>query len=112
MTTNIYIGDRVKMLREKSGLSQNQIASFLGVDQSYISKCEANERQFNLDSLEKLSNLFGCTLTDLMNEESLPTTLSFAFRSNVIEKDDLVVITDINKIALNIYQMRKLLESN
>jgi len=44
--TNITIGQKVKALREKAGLSQGQIAQFLGVDQGTISKCEKGERQF------------------------------------------------------------------
>jgi transcriptional regulator with XRE-family HTH domain len=112
MSTRVNVGSKVKRLREKSGLSQIQIAKFLGVDQSYISKCEKDERQFNVDSLEKLCNLFGCSMPDLINLDSPTETLNFAFRSSAIENDDLIAISDINKIALNIQQMRKLLGVN
>jgi transcriptional regulator with XRE-family HTH domain len=111
MNTDIVIGNKVKMLREKSALNQTQIAKFLGVDQSYISKCEKGERQFNVDSLEKLCNLFGCMLSDLMNIDQPVTTINFAFRADAIENEDLIAISDINKIALNMIQMRKLLEA-
>ena len=112
MVTKVSVGSKVKKFREKSGLSQMQIAMFLGVDQSYISKCEKEERQFNMDLLEKLCDLFGCTITDLITLNSPAKTLNFAFRSSAIENEDLIAISDINKIALNIQQMRKILETH
>ena len=56
------IGERFNELRNKSGLTQSQIADFLKVDQSYISKCEKSERQFSIDILEKAAALFGCPI--------------------------------------------------
>jgi len=112
MITKVSIGHKVKRLREKAGLNQSQIAKFLDVDQSYISKCENDERQLNLDSLEKLCNLFGYAMTDIIRLDSPIEALNFAFRSSAIENDDLIAISDINKIALNIQQMKKLLETN
>jgi hypothetical protein len=35
--------------------------------------------------------------------------LQFAFRATLISNDDLSAISDINKIALNLKQMRQLL---
>ena len=60
MATITDIGFKIKQLREKSKLNQTQLAVFLDVDQSYVSKCEKGERQLSLDSLEKLCNLFDC----------------------------------------------------
>ena len=39
MTAINTIGNRLKNLRERSGLNQAQLAVFLDVDQSYVSKC-------------------------------------------------------------------------
>jgi len=110
MIEKISIGHKIKSLREKSKLSQIQIANFIGVDQSFISKCEKDERQLNIDSLEKLCNLFGCEMADLINKDTDMGTVNFAFRSSSIDNEDLVAISEINKIALNIQQMKKLLE--
>ena len=110
MSEKMEIGSKIKVLREKSGLSQNQIALFLDVDQSYISKCEKGERQFNIEALEKMCNLFGCAFAELFDLDDTPTqSLNFAFRADIIECDDLIAIAEINKIALNISQMKKML---
>ena len=59
------VGKKFKELRNKSGLTQNQVADYLEVDQSYISKCEKDERQFSIDIIEKAAALFGCPLNIL-----------------------------------------------
>lgn len=112
MMKGILIGQRVKTLREKAGLNQVQLAQFLGVDQSNISKCEKGERQFQVDHLERLGNLFGVTLNDLMNEEVPATPLQIAFRAEGLQIEDLKAIADIQKIALNLDQMRTLLRES
>lgn len=103
------IGNRLKNLRERSGLNQAQLAAFLDVDQSYISKCEKGERQLSVDALEKTCCLFGCTLSELSDGYDDISHLQFAFRAASISNDDLSAISDINKIALNLKQMRQLL---
>ncbi|NLI92947.1 MAG: helix-turn-helix transcriptional regulator [Peptococcaceae bacterium] len=103
------IGIKLKSLRERSGLNQAQLAAFLNVDQSYISKCEKGERQLSIDALEKACNLFGCTLQELSDEHADIQHLQFAFRATSISSEDLEAIADINKIALNLKQMKALL---
>jgi len=102
------IGNRFKDLRTECGYTQGQIAEFLGLDQSFISKCEKNERQFSADNLEKSCNLFGCQLSYFYGEEYIP--LKVAFRSSSqLQNEDLAAISEINKIALNMRFMDKLL---
>lgn len=109
---NTTIGQRIKVLREVAGLNQTQIAQFLGVDQSYISKCENGERQFRMDLLEQLGNLFGVSLHDLANEEASTAPLQIAFRADSMDVEDLNAIADIQKIALNLNQMRAILQES
>ena len=44
MRTTIRMGERLKELRGRSNFTQMNIADFLGVDQSFISKVEKDER--------------------------------------------------------------------
>jgi transcriptional regulator with XRE-family HTH domain len=110
--SNISIGQKVKALREKAGLTQGQIALFLGIDQSSLSKCEKGDRQFQVDHLERLSSLFGVSLGDLMNEDVSVAPLQIAFRADSMQVEDLNAIADIQKIALNLDQMRALLRES
>lgn len=106
---NGEIAKKFSELRKQNGLTQLQIANFLGVDQSYISKCEKNERQFGLDILEKSANLFGCPIEFFTNDGSEFKPIPFALRSKEIEIEDLETISVINKIALNMRFMEKIL---
>ena len=46
--------EKLKSMREQAGLRQGQIAEFLGVTQTYISKVETGERNLTVDQLENL----------------------------------------------------------
>jgi transcriptional regulator with XRE-family HTH domain len=104
------IGKRFNELRNRSGLTQSQIAEFLDVDQSYISKCEKNERQFSVDILEKAAELFGCTLEYFTDESSEFKLMPMALRARSVDVEDLKTIAAINKIALNLRFMEGLLK--
>ncbi|HAT4272735.1 helix-turn-helix domain-containing protein [Clostridium perfringens] len=104
------VGNKVASLRKKNKLTQKQIADFLNVDQSYISKCESNERSFTLEILEKISNLFGCPLEYFTNLESKYEPMPFALRAKNIQNEDLEAISKINKLALNMKFMEKIIQ--
>jgi transcriptional regulator with XRE-family HTH domain len=105
------IGFRIKTLRERSSFSQSNIAKYLKVDQSFISKIESGERSLSTDMLDKLTALFGVDLTAFEDScISLDKNLTFAFRASEIADQDLEAISAINQIALNCNFMTTLLE--
>ena len=96
------IGKRFSELRNRSGFTQSQLAEYLDVDQSYISKCEKNERQFSTDVLEKAAELFGCSMEYFVNESCGFVQMPIALRAKSITTEDLNTIAAMNKIALNL----------
>lgn len=107
---NNKISNNIKALRESSGLTQANIAHFLNVDQSLISKIEKGERSLSSDAIEKLAYLFGVTVDDLESHELKSSNLSFAFRASDLTVLDLESISAINRIALNSEFMTNLLK--
>lgn len=103
-------GERFKELRSNSGFTQKQLAEYLDVDQSYISKCEKNERHFSADILEKAAALFGCTMDYFVNESCEFAQMPTALRAKSLTTEDLNTIAMMNKIALNLRFMEGLLE--
>lgn len=104
------IGERFSELRKRSGFTQTQLSEYLDVDQSYISKCEKNERQFSTDVLEKAAELFGCTMDYFVNESCEFVQIPIALRAKNITTEDLDTMAAMNKIALNLRFMEDLLE--
>ena len=51
MALNI-IGENIRILRDNAGFTQGNLAHFMGVDQSLISKIEKGERGLSADMLE------------------------------------------------------------
>lgn len=108
----VIVGSRIKFLRESSGFTQKNIADYLKVDQSLISKIEAGERPISADLLERVAILFGCSIA-VFHEQTADIDLeplSFALRASEISAEDLEIVSAINKIALNSIFMTKLLE--
>jgi len=106
----VNVGDRVNRLRKGAGLTQQNVAEFLGVDQTYISKCESGERQFSALILDKLATLLGCELSCLVDGAVEADSLNVSYRSDSLLVSDYEVVSDINRIALNLKQMRRWLE--
>ncbi|MDE5892714.1 MAG: helix-turn-helix domain-containing protein [Acetatifactor sp.] len=106
--TAIY--EKLKLMREQAGLRQGQIAEFLGVTQTYISKVETGERNLTVDQLETLVNLYGYSMSSFANMQNDASPIRFAFRAQDVSQNDLRVIAEIGRIAINSRFMTELLE--
>ena len=104
--------EKLKMMREKAGLRQGQIADYLGVTQTFISKVETGERNLTVDQLESAVNLYGYSLAAFAEMDQDAHPIQFAFRAQDVSQDDLRVIAEIGKIAINSRFMAKTLEGS
>ena len=103
------MNERLKYLRKGSKITQDQLAQFLSVDQSMITKLENGTRSFSITMVDKICSLFGCSEEFLMGESDDYIPLNFAFRSTGIEAEDLESIAAVNKIAINLKYMNELM---
>ena len=106
------IHEKLKTMREKAGLRQGQIADYLGVTQTFISKVETGERNLTVDQLENLVNLYGYSLAAFADMEQDVHPIQFAFRAQDVSQDDLRIIAEIGKIAINSRFMARTLEES
>lgn len=104
-----FNGEKLVTLRKNSKITQEQLALYLNVDQSYVSRWEKGERQPSTDVLEKLSNLFGCPIKFFIDPEFEYVPMQYAFRAEGIELEDFASISVMNKIALNLNHMEEIL---
>lgn len=103
------VGENLRKLRDNAGYNQQNIADFLKVDQSLVSKIEKGERSITADTLDKLASLFGVSVTAIENDV-VARPLSCAFRCSELSTSDMEAISAINKIALNLEFMDSLLK--
>ena len=95
------IGKRLQELRESKGLSQSDLASYLGISQPLLSQIESGNRNLNLSLLDKLCSLYGCS-------DSYILCKSDEFRSKNAAKQDLDCISSVHKIIMNMRFLNEL----
>ena len=61
-----YYDTHIKHIRQKMGLTQNQVAEALGVTPGYISNVENNRTAMSLRILTYYAKLCGCSLDSLV----------------------------------------------
>jgi Predicted transcriptional regulator len=110
MTTQEKIRKNLATLRSRRGLSQEEVAAYLKVSRPLISYYESGEREIPLLHLEKLSDLFGVEVSDLMSDESelQQANFAFAFRTNGLTESDLQSIADFQKIVKNYLKLKSI----
>ena len=97
--------ERLKKLREENNYSQEQVANYLEMDQSYISKIEKGKRNLNEISFNKLCLLYNCSSDYLLGRSNVYESPNLAFRSD--ETVDLFAIAKMNQVIGYLKFLRK-----
>lgn len=63
------LGDKIKLYRENKKMTQNDIADILDVSAATVSKYESGALEPGIESLKRLSELFGISIDELLNDE-------------------------------------------
>lgn len=108
---DVISAQNIKILRENSGYTQEQIAAFLGINRSAYANYEAGVRNMPLTVMESLASLFGVDLSVLFDEdpESVKSMLLCAFRADDLSQEDMKQVAEFKSIAMNYLKMNKLL---
>lgn len=68
MDIKLKIGQRIKELREKSEMSQKDLAYTADLDRSYIASIENGQRNVSIVNIEKIANALNVTLKEFFND--------------------------------------------
>ena len=98
------VGSRLKKLRVENEYSQRQIAEYLEIDQSNLSKIENDKRNLNLTLLDKITNLYNCTPEYLLGESEEYEKIAYKSGKDI----DLKAIGKINTLANHLSILRKI----
>lgn len=102
------IGKRLQELRESKGLSQSDLASYLGISQPLLSQIESGNRNLNLSLLDKLCSLYGCSDSYILCKSDEYNSINFSFRPKNAAKQDLDCISSVHKIIMNMRFLNEL----
>lgn len=69
MSRKLFIGARLRRLREQSGLNQAAMAARLGISLSYVCQLENNQRPVSAAVLLKLVEVFDCDVAEFSEEQ-------------------------------------------
>jgi transcriptional regulator with XRE-family HTH domain len=62
-------GEKLRALRKRRGLTQEQISQMLEVSRPYVAKLERGEKMPNAPMIIKIADIFGVTADQLMRDE-------------------------------------------
>lgn len=62
--------DRIKMLRQQRGMSQQTLGEMLGVSAVSVGKWERGQSQPDIGTLTRLADIFGTSIDDLCGHET------------------------------------------
>ena len=67
MDIKVLVGKRVKELRNRLGISQEELADMVGLDRTYITSVECEKRNISIVNIEKLAIALNVTLAEFFN---------------------------------------------
>ena len=94
------LGDKVKLLRNRRGLKQDDLAEVLELSRSQISNLESGRRNLSLKQLEKLCEYFQVDVSYFVMSETTDSCLDLIEKAKLlfaskeltnIQKEDLFV---------------------
>lgn len=70
------LGQKLKEIRKRFGLSQEQLAEIMNISRQAITKWENDGGLPDINNLQELSKIFGITVDYLLNDKNVLPTLS------------------------------------
>ena len=111
MEERLIIAKNIKLLRQASNYTQENVASFLGIGRSAYSNYESGDRELPLSCMEKLADLYGCDAYMLYeeNESVIEDMLATAFRVDNLSPADMEQIAALKRVVKNSLMMDTML---
>ena len=91
------VGQRIRLLREKAGFSQNELAGRADVSQTHLRRVELGQAGITVDHLQMVCDALGITLKDFFNVSNEQDELSEAV-ANLTPKQKLLLIAFLKSI--------------
>lgn len=73
---NLDISTRLKKIRTAKGYSVYKLSQLSGVSETHIRDLERGDRNPSLDTVERIANVFGISLSEILNEDETVSYLT------------------------------------
>jgi transcriptional regulator with XRE-family HTH domain len=94
-------GEKIQLLRKEKSISQEQFAEVMNVSRQAVSKWELNQSYPEVDKIIEVSNYFGVSLDDLMNDEKAgPNAVDQALEVQSLKKNSSSNFAEIYKVII------------
>ena len=91
----------LKNAREMRGLSQKYVAEAIGVAKSTYSLYESGNREPNVQTIKKISDILNVSADELLGINEHPTTLAAHFDGDEYTEDELAEIRQFAEFVKN-----------
>jgi len=83
------IGDRIRKIREKKGMTQEKLAEVSEISKGFLSDVENNKRNMGSQKLLKIANVLGASVEYLLRGEII----------KVVETEQIVIPNELSRAA-------------
>ena len=100
MNKRLLLGQRLRELRKRRGLKQDELAEKIDVDPATISNIENGKNYPSLINLENILNVLDCTFAEVFDFEHKDSTSSLVEQINEILDKNPDKVEDFYKILV------------
>lgn len=104
---NKGLGCRIKELREQRNLTQEQVASKLGISRQRYSHIEKGLNNVTLDLLNRLSDIFDVTISDITSVLDKGDDIAYYADESAKEVGNILEMIDFFYANKHLYQQLK-----
>ncbi|MEC0228045.1 MULTISPECIES: helix-turn-helix domain-containing protein [Paenibacillus] len=95
-------GDRIAQLREKRGLTQEELSTKIGISRAALSHYETNRREPDYETINKIATFFHVTIDYLLGRTDQPEMVLDHDVREFVEHLDLTDESILKKFSLTV----------
>lgn len=103
------VSKKLRAVREKLGLSQNQVAETVGISRGKMINIEKGESNIDIALLDCLAHLYGHSLEYFLQDDEEEYEVSLAFRSTTLNEADAFINAWGSRILMNMRNLDEIL---
>ena len=92
------VGERIRLLREKAGFSQNELAGRADVSQTHLRRVELGQAGITVDKLQQVCDILGVSLKDFFDYSTLERDELAEATTNLSPKQKQLLISFLKSI--------------